>query len=1066
MVFKIKKQRSLARRMLFAVMAIAIAAQPIYGVISHELAANAVDGAQSVVINEVKPATGSGEKWIELYNPTDKSADLSGWRIVRGGKNWGGNDIATTISAGGFYTVDAKANSDSLPTSTGTAVELWSGTEKKGSRVDSVTYPTLAEGQSYGRTTDGSSDWKTFDAPTKNATNTAKDETSTEPTTPVTPADPLVAPTILAPANNSYTNNPAFVNQWKDVAPIGGGYDYETTYVKTDGTTVPYKDSYRAGVASNNYSIADGVVTRANNKYSPEGTYSWQVRTVAADGTASEWSPVYKVTYSTKPTPIVASISPAKGSYLSGTKHIVVTLENPGTANDVRFIINKVANDNPSNDARQRFDLKQQPDGTWAIDLDTRALADGMYRFKVEAYGPGGSSYYGNNSAWADASYSYVVDNTAPTVKVNLNRSSYIQSGSVVNSKQKPEIEASDANFDYVSIYNKDGKQVGGPWGSNGYSPRRADISFLRDGNYVIRAYDKAGNVSADFNLTIDNTAPAAPVITNSPVYVNKSQPNSQATWMHDGVDVDHFEYREYANLEAANKDDAYWTQKRGASERSQTVGQSWTTDVTLYYRVVAIDAAGNRSAPSELGKVIIDKNSPTITVKSNYVGSLDKKIFSNVSFALSDAGNGKVDKYVINGYASDFTNNKYSDANFQNIKSHLIEGKNTLVLYDEAGNSAEYDFAYNKTAYVLQDPFKSFKTLFGDSGSNFGFSDHSVEYGQYNDPNALWHGTANTEWYVVYESADGWTTTNGQIPGKTVVKIATLTTGQTIPEFTAKELGLKPGQSEDFWVHLVPVSSGFDPKVGEPYPADAAYTRAWQKVTLSVAKDTTDDGSGNGNSGNGSENGSGGGSNSSSDGTGSNTGNNGAANNNNASLQNSSANSANNSVASARNLSANGRLIAYTPTNLGTILPSNALALATNPTATPTTTATDAPSNTDQTDDSAKASTADDGDGQVLGAKDAKKWSILNLALAILTAIIALGALATWSRRDKFASRRNLVTLATVIPAIGAVVAFLITENWTLKPTIFDAWTWLMAVIFVAQIVLVAARGRKANEE
>ncbi|MFZ2560457.1 MAG: lamin tail domain-containing protein, partial [Candidatus Nanoperiomorbaceae bacterium] len=143
MAFEIKKRRSLARRVIFAVMAVAVAMQPIYSVVSHELAANAADNTPSgVVINEIKPATGSGEKWIELYNPTDASKDLGDWRIVRGGKNWGGVIAdGVSIAKGGFYTIDAKASSDSLPLDSST-VELWSGTTGSGSKIDSVKYPT------------------------------------------------------------------------------------------------------------------------------------------------------------------------------------------------------------------------------------------------------------------------------------------------------------------------------------------------------------------------------------------------------------------------------------------------------------------------------------------------------------------------------------------------------------------------------------------------------------------------------------------------------------------------------------------------------------------------------------------------------------------------------------------------------------------------------------------------------------------------------------------------------------------------------------------------------------
>jgi hypothetical protein len=109
---------------------------------------------------------------------------------------------------------------------------------------------------------------------------------------------------------------------------------------------------------------------------------------------------------------------------------------------------------------------------------------------------------------------------------------------------------------------------------------------------------------------------------------------------------------------------------------------------------IYAVDRAGNKS---EVVTFTYDKTKPTVTVKDNYVGSLNDKIFSNVSFALYDAY--KVDKYDINGFVSDFTDNKWSDANYQNIKSKLNQGLNTFTLYDIAGNSTVYEFTYDSVA-------------------------------------------------------------------------------------------------------------------------------------------------------------------------------------------------------------------------------------------------------------------------------------------------------------------------------------------------------------------------------
>ncbi len=821
----------------------------------------------------------------------------------------------------------------------------------------------------------------------------------------------------------------------------------------------------------------------------------------------------------------------------------------------------------------------------------------------------------------------FVIDRQAPTVKVNLNRKSYVQSGSVVNSKQNPEIEASDNNLDKVVVYKND--KATHTWTAVGSSSRRANISFLGNGDYVIRAYDKAGNVSSDFNLTIDNTAPTIENITIERAITNQNQITIKGTVT--DSNLKDYNLRVYkADKSGQVSPGIYYT-----GTTSVTNGVLGTLDVSslkdgqYWVRIWADDLAGNRtgiasqifvpftvdrtaptgtftysnnSAPTK-GNVIaylttsepvtisptslhgweatdptglrfkhkftnngsfdavitdaagntstltadvswIDRTAPTIKVKDGYVGNLDSKIFSNVSFALSDAGNGKVDKYVINGYTSDFNNNKHSDANFQNIKSHLVEGKNTLVLYDEAGNSTEYDFTYdttspviswnnpkttisgeytfnisqvetnpnrmyveydqlvdgkwqkntgnwyygtnsaalavdttswadgtyqlkvssddaawnhgayakmfyvnNVTKSVLQDPFKSFKTLFSDSNSTFGFSDHSVEWGEYTDSNALWHGAANTEWYVVYESANGWTTTNGQIPGKTVVYVDKFTTGQAIPKADPiRDLKMLPGQSESFWVHLVPVTDGFNPEVNEPYPADAAYTRAWQKVTLSVAKsatggDDSDSNSSNGdntsNSQNGQDNNQGG---------------------------NENENQLNVSNATAALLpavtSTINRFAATTTTPFYYIATG---ATTNNGTDIATITNGDSGSTNGSVLGKSTTKSSDDKDGSVLADESNKKgWSVINLALTGLTALLSVIALIGFSKKDD--EKHTGARLTTVLVAAAAIVAFFLTEDLSSSMIWFNWWTLLYAALFTAQVIV--KPGHQSSDE
>lgn len=89
------------------------------------------------------------------------------------------------------------------------------------------------------------------------------------------------------------------------------------------------------------------------------------------------------------------------------------------------------------------------------------------------------------------------------------------------------------------------------------------------------------------------------------------------------------------------------------------------------------------------------DTVGPSITVKEDAAyttGDVQSNTYKSVSFKLYDYD--KVDYVVVNGQKKELTNNKYSDVNFVSIgKNGGINGKNTLVAYDVAGNATTYTF-------------------------------------------------------------------------------------------------------------------------------------------------------------------------------------------------------------------------------------------------------------------------------------------------------------------------------------------------------------------------------------
>jgi hypothetical protein len=241
--------------------------------------------------------------------------------------------------------------------------------------------------------------------------------------------------------------------------------------------------------------------------------------------------------------------------------------------------------------------------------------------------------FTGDPSGW-QSNYVFQIYN-ATNVEINSLRVFGGDAGILVNSSQvllKGDTHVDGFEFGGIEVSRSSNSDMtnssltlqGALWNETNSEAFKKPAVWLVDGQGTIDSselfqtlipvtYAKPGQTQ--YYLRSANTGVAAPVITNSPVYVNSAKANDVATWSHAGTNVDHFEYREYASLEAANSDDAYFVQNVPASERQQVVGSSWTSDITLYYRIVAVDAFGNRSALSELGTLIIDKNAPSVTL-------------------------------------------------------------------------------------------------------------------------------------------------------------------------------------------------------------------------------------------------------------------------------------------------------------------------------------------------------------------------------------------------------------------------------------------------------------------
>jgi hypothetical protein len=110
---------------------------------------------------------GAYSDWIEIYNSGSQAIDLKGYTISDSGATW--TIPQGSVRANGYLLIwasdknkvakDGQLHANFKLSASGEKVELKA---PNGTVVDSVTYSSIGEDQSFGRMTDGSSQYKVF----------------------------------------------------------------------------------------------------------------------------------------------------------------------------------------------------------------------------------------------------------------------------------------------------------------------------------------------------------------------------------------------------------------------------------------------------------------------------------------------------------------------------------------------------------------------------------------------------------------------------------------------------------------------------------------------------------------------------------------------------------------------------------------------------------------------------------------------------------------------------------------------------------------------------------------
>ena len=295
------------------------------------------------------------------------------------------------------------------------------------------------------------------------------------------------------------------------------------------------------------------------------------------------------------------------------------------------------------------------------------------------------SLVYGTNTitvkdvAGNTSTYQFIYDNKAPDITVTT----YVGSRS--------QNVFSNVNFMVYDRNKVEAYKINDGEFKNIYPSQISFINFtdIKDelvyGKNILYVRDRAGNI-ATYEFVYDNVAPTITVKDGFVGNKDKNVYSNVSFKLYDEYKVKAYKINdtEYVNVTPSE-----WSDANFDNIKSKLVYGINTITVK--------DVAGNESTY----EFVYDNVAPTITVKDNFVGNKDKNVYSNVSFKLYDEY--EVAAYKINDteYVN-VTPNKWSDANFDNIKSKLVYGKNTITLKDVAGNETTYEFVYDNVAPTI----------------------------------------------------------------------------------------------------------------------------------------------------------------------------------------------------------------------------------------------------------------------------------------------------------------------------------------------------------------------------
>jgi len=210
----------------------------------------------------------------------------------------------------------------------------------------------------------------------------------------------------------------------------------------------------------------------------------------------------------------------------------------------------------------------------------------------------------------------YAIKAAAPTI-LTPSAEQYFSATPILNSWTAVAYTKGVSEYQVEYIYDDSHTFAGGPYRNvpGSTTSRNHTPSMSEQGGVTIRvraidAIGNYGNWSAPIHYTYDSVSPVAPTLTSPSNGAIVNGLSVTQSWSTSDSDVDYYVYESYNDAAATS---LRWSEQFNATSKTATN----VANAEYWWRVKAVDYAGNESAWSDVWKLTIDNDDPIATIET-----------------------------------------------------------------------------------------------------------------------------------------------------------------------------------------------------------------------------------------------------------------------------------------------------------------------------------------------------------------------------------------------------------------------------------------------------------------